>query len=57
MTRLMQASTEERLAMGERARQQVVERFSLDAVLDRWEALYADLLERNRKPRRWGRSP
>jgi hypothetical protein len=40
--------------MGERARQFVMERFSLDAVLDRWEELYARLLESNPKPVRWG---
>jgi glycosyltransferase involved in cell wall biosynthesis len=57
MTRLMLASPEERLAMGQRARQHVVGQFSLEAVLDRWQALYADLLDRNPKPRRWGRSP
>ena len=56
MTRLMEATAVARLAMGEQARKHIVERFSLEAVLDRWEALYADLLERNPKPRRWGRS-
>jgi glycosyltransferase involved in cell wall biosynthesis len=56
MTRMMQLSDKERGAMGERARQRVVEQFSLEAVLDRWEALYRDLLSRNNRPRRWGRS-
>jgi hypothetical protein len=32
--------------MGERARQLVVDRFSLPAVLDLWENLYGELLER-----------
>lgn len=41
-----------RQAMGLRARQHVVERFSLEAVLDRWEQLYADLLERKNANRR-----
>jgi glycosyltransferase involved in cell wall biosynthesis len=55
MTRMMQAPRAERLAMSDRARQFVLERFSLDAALDRWDALYAELLKRNAKPRRWGR--
>ena len=37
--------------MGERARQRVVEHFSLEAVLDRWERLYAELLERKNAAR------
>ena len=51
MAKLMEMPAELRHAMGERARQNVAEQFSLDAVLDRWERLYADLLERsaNRK--------
>jgi glycosyltransferase involved in cell wall biosynthesis len=55
MTRMMEMPGEERRAMGERARQFVQERYSLDAALDAWEALYAELLERNPKRRRWGR--
>jgi glycosyltransferase involved in cell wall biosynthesis len=35
-----------------RARQHVVEHFSLEAVLDRWERLYAELLERKNAERR-----
>jgi glycosyltransferase involved in cell wall biosynthesis len=54
MTRLMRSSLEERATMGERARQRAMALFSLDRVLDRWEALYAELLERNPVPRRWG---
>jgi glycosyltransferase involved in cell wall biosynthesis len=46
MTRLMRVSDEERRAMGERARQSVAERFSVEKVLDQWEALYTELLER-----------
>jgi glycosyltransferase involved in cell wall biosynthesis len=53
---MIQTPLEERMGMGENARRQVVERFSLDAALDRWEALYADLLGRNLQPRRWGRA-
>lgn len=44
MTRMMRLSPEERTAMGARARIRVIERFSLDTVLDRWEALYRELL-------------
>ncbi len=56
MARMMRAPIEQRRAMGEQARQFVIERFSLEAVLDRWEALYNQLLLRNPKPRRWGRA-
>lgn len=55
MTRMMTISGEERRAMGERARQFVLDRYSLDAALDRWEALYAELLESNPQRRHWGR--
>jgi glycosyltransferase involved in cell wall biosynthesis len=54
MTRMMRLSAGEHRAMGEQARQLVIERYSLEAVLDRWEALYRDLLERNPRPARWG---
>lgn len=56
MTRMMQTPAEERFIMGERARQHVIEHFSLEAVLDRWEALYAQLLRRNSTPMRRGHS-
>jgi glycosyltransferase involved in cell wall biosynthesis len=56
MTRMMQISTLERIAMGERARQNVIEHFSLESVLDRWEALYSQLLKRNPMPKRNGTS-
>jgi glycosyltransferase involved in cell wall biosynthesis len=55
MTRMMTIPGEERRAMGERARQFVLERFSLNAALDRWEALYTEMLEQNAKRRRHGR--
>lgn len=48
MTRLMRTPEMARRAMGERARQSVVERFSMETVLDRWERLYVDLLERKK---------
>lgn len=53
MTAMTRTPPEERRAMGDRARQRVIERFSLEAVLDRWEALYAGLLQRNLTPKRW----
>lgn len=46
MNRMMQTPIEERRAMGEKARQLIIVRYSLDAVLDQWEALYCDLLYR-----------
>ena len=36
--------------MGNLARLHVAERFSLEAMLDRWERLYAKLLRRNYQP-------
>ena len=54
MNRLIRTPPRERQAMGERARQFVVEHFSLDAVLDQWESLYADFLHLHPEPRRWG---
>lgn len=56
MSAMMQTPLEERTRMGQNARRQVVARFGLEAALDRWEALYADLLARNPQPRRWGRA-
>jgi glycosyltransferase involved in cell wall biosynthesis len=54
MKRLMQMTPEDRAAMGERARKHILERYSIEAVLDRWEALYAEMLATNPKPKRWG---
>lgn len=53
MLRLMQMRPENRLAMGMDARRRIEERFALESVLDRWEALYGALMERNARPRRW----
>jgi glycosyltransferase involved in cell wall biosynthesis len=47
MTRMMRLTPQERRDLGEQARDLVVERFSLDKVLDRWEQLYANLLREN----------
>ena len=46
MARLMRVPAAERRSMGERARQLVVKRFSLETVLERWETLYEELLQR-----------
>ena len=54
MMKLMRMPPDARLAMGERARRHVAEHFSLEAVLDRWERLYAELLERKHAHRRIG---
>jgi glycosyltransferase involved in cell wall biosynthesis len=54
MRGLMRTPLKSRQLMGMRARQRVVERFSLEAVLDRWEQLYAELLERKNAKRRIG---
>jgi len=51
MERMMRLPQAERRAIGERARRHVAGRFSLDAVLDRWEGLYMELLERNERRR------
>jgi glycosyltransferase involved in cell wall biosynthesis len=42
MRRVEALSPAERAAMGAAARERTVERFGLDAVVDRWERLYAD---------------
>ena len=55
MRRLMYATATGRREMGARARERVVERFSLDSALDRWEALYRELLAGHPTPRRWAR--
>lgn len=56
MARMMSMPVEGRRALGQNARQLVQERFSLDAVLDRWESLYTDLLHRNIRPARYGKT-
>ncbi|MGA3046978.1 MAG: glycosyltransferase [Terracidiphilus sp.] len=54
MSVLMEASPEVRKAMGQRARQNVIDSFSLGTVLYRWETFYRELLLRNPVPRRHG---
>jgi glycosyltransferase involved in cell wall biosynthesis len=55
MSTMMAITAEGRKAMGERARQSVIERFSLKTVLCRWESFYRELLSRNPIPKRYGR--
>ncbi len=54
MIELMRTPPEDRKTAGERARQFAIERYSLESVLDRWEALYGELLRQSPRPRRWG---
>jgi glycosyltransferase involved in cell wall biosynthesis len=51
MMKLMHMPPDERHAMGGRARDHVARHFTLDAVLDHWERLYAELLERKNAAR------
>jgi len=44
MLRLMELPKEKRQEMGEAARQHILANFSLDRVVDKWEALYRELL-------------
>lgn len=55
MIAIMESSPPQRELMGQQARRRAIERFSLDTILNRWEALYRDLLARNPRPRRWCR--
>jgi glycosyltransferase involved in cell wall biosynthesis len=53
MLRLMRISPAARRSMGLNARHRIVEYFSLDAALDRWETLYRELLKQNQCARRF----
>jgi glycosyltransferase involved in cell wall biosynthesis len=48
MLDIMQRSREERLALGRAARERVVQKFSMDAAAEKWEALYRELVEAER---------
>lgn len=56
MRNMMSLSTSKRSEIGRSARDSVISRFSLDAALDQWEALYDDVLATNLHPRRFGRA-
>lgn len=53
MRELMQMSSVAKTLMEKRARTRVEQHFTLDRILDRWEALYRELLEANPVPRRF----
>jgi hypothetical protein len=53
MTAMTQSSPKERHAMGNLARLHVSGRFSIEAMLDRWEGIYGKLLRASlRSPQR-----
>ncbi|MGA7243009.1 MAG: glycosyltransferase [Terracidiphilus sp.] len=54
MNTVMRLPKKDRSEIGRRLRGSVVERFSLDVVLNRWEELYGTLLESNPQPSRFG---
>lgn len=54
MTRLMALPEAERRAHGEAARAHIQAHYGLEAVLDTWEGLYAEVLARRRAPRPQG---
>ena len=55
MMRIMRMDSPERARMGSRGRELVAQRFSLERALDRWEALYEELLRQNPIPSRRAR--
>jgi glycosyltransferase involved in cell wall biosynthesis len=55
MNRMMRLDAGARSEMGEKARRRIVERYSLESVLDRWEGTYRELLARHPRPARWAR--
>jgi glycosyltransferase involved in cell wall biosynthesis len=56
MMQVMLMCPSERNGMGLRLRQAVVERFNINSVLDKWEALYVGLLAKNPQPMRMRRT-
>lgn len=48
MLALMQTKSEGRGALGRAARERIANQFSIDAIADRWEALYASVSQRGR---------
>lgn len=53
MTQIMTKTPKERLDMGLQARNHVLQKFSLNSVLDRWETLYTTLLDQHPHPTRF----
>jgi glycosyltransferase involved in cell wall biosynthesis len=53
MTRIMRLPPETLQAMRLAARQRIVARYGLDAVLDRWESLYHQMLDAHPRRSRW----
>ncbi len=51
---LMEMPGLERRSLGDRARENIVERYRLQVVIDQWQALYSRLLDQNPKPLRCG---
>ncbi len=57
MIRLMQMDTSHRREMGEAGREHIVQNYSMEAVVQRWEQLYRELLEaKGAEPRRLAKS-
>ena len=56
MERIMRTPAEERRTMGKQARRHVLDNFSLESVLDRWHALYRQLLQERPMPLRLGKA-
>jgi glycosyltransferase involved in cell wall biosynthesis len=54
MEAIMQIDADERRAMGDLGRRFVAENFSLSVIADRWQKLYADLLDSHPRAGRWG---
>jgi len=46
MLRVMSLSEADRITMGQAGRKHIVQNFDLERVVDRWEALYRELLQR-----------
>lgn len=56
MSRMMGLPESARRTLGHSARKQVAKRFSLDSILDTWEAAYSGLLQNSPHPHRFGLS-
>jgi hypothetical protein len=56
MERIMRTPAEERRTMGKQARRHMLDHFSLESVLDRWHALYRQLLQERPMPLRLGKA-